>query len=66
VLRRIFGSKGEETPREWKQLHNEMFHNINMDLKGQYAMYGYVMDSAGSGRGSVVYSGNTATKLRVP
>jgi hypothetical protein len=29
----IFGSKGQETPRGWKKLHNEL-HDIKMDLKG--------------------------------
>lgn len=33
MLRRIFASKGEETPREWKKIHNEQLHNIKMDLK---------------------------------
>jgi hypothetical protein len=28
VLRRIFGSKGEEVAGGWRRLHNEELHNL--------------------------------------
>jgi hypothetical protein len=28
VLRRIFGHKRDDVPREWRKLHNEELHNI--------------------------------------
>jgi hypothetical protein len=28
VLRRIFGSKGDEVPGEWRKLHNKEFYDL--------------------------------------
>jgi hypothetical protein len=29
VLRRIFGSEGDEVTGEWRKLHNEELHNLH-------------------------------------
>jgi hypothetical protein len=33
VLRRIFGSKGEEVTGEWSKLHSEELHNSSPDIR---------------------------------
>ena len=34
ILRKVFGTKGNEQTREWRKLHNVEFHNLygNVDI----------------------------------
>jgi hypothetical protein len=40
VPRRIFGWKKDEVIEEWRKLHNEVVHNLQLDMDGECSMNG--------------------------